>query len=124
MRHKCLIKLVLAVGLLMLYGVSCAAEVKPADKVKVFVSIDPVAYFVKRVAGPLADVSVFVGPGQEPHTFEPTPKLITKLSEAQALFKIGFPFEEALIKKAGFTCKDLKVVDLEQGIKMLPTLTV
>ncbi|MFH0959776.1 MAG: zinc ABC transporter substrate-binding protein [Pseudomonadota bacterium] len=119
MSSKCLIRLVLAVMLVMLYGVACAAE-KPNDKIKVFVSIDPVAYFVKRVAGPLADVSVLVGPGQEPHTFEPTPKLITKLADAQVLFKIGFPFEEALIKKAGSTFKDLKVVDLQQGIKMRP----
>ena len=100
MSSKCLIRLALAVGLVLLYGVACAAEVKPTDKIKVFVSIDPVAYFVKRVAGPLADVNVLIGPGQDPHTFEPTPKLIAKLADAQVLFKIGFPFEEALIKKA------------------------
>ena len=117
---KCLIRLVLAVMLAMSYGVASAEEVKPTDKIKVFVSIDPVAYFVKRVAGPLADVNVLIGPGQDPHTFEPTPKLIAKLADAQVLFKMGFPFEEALIKKAGSTFKDLKVVDLQQGIKMRP----
>jgi zinc transport system substrate-binding protein len=61
---------------------------------------------------------VLVGPGQEPHTFEPTPKLVAKLADAQVLFKIGFPFEEALIRKSGSTFKNLKVVDLQQGIKM------
>ena len=100
------------------FGLASAAEVKPADKINVFVSIEPVAYFVKRVAGPLADVNVLVGPGQEPHTFEPTPKLVAKLAEAKVLFKMGFPFEETLIKKAGSTFKNLKVVDLQQGIKM------
>ena len=118
MSSKCLMRLVLAVMLVMSYGVACAAEVKPTDKIKAFVSIDPVAYFVKRVAGPLADVNVLIGPGQDPHTFEPTPKLIAKLADAQVLFKIGFPFEEALIKKAGSTFKDLKIVDLQQGIKL------
>ena len=43
MSSKCLIRLVPAVRLAMLYGVACAAEVKPTDKIKVFVSIDPVA---------------------------------------------------------------------------------
>ena len=100
------------------FGLACAAEGKPPLKPNVFVSIEPVEYFVKRVAGPLADVSVLVGPGQEPHTFEPTPKLVAKLADAQVLFKIGFPFEEALIRKAGSTFKNLKVVDLQQGIKM------
>ncbi len=100
------------------FGLVSAAEVKHNDKINVFVSIDPVAYFVKRVAGPLSDVNVIVGPGQEPHTFEPTPRLVAKLADARVLFKIGFPFEEALIKKAGSTFKNLNVVDLQQGIKM------
>ncbi|MHB8203735.1 MAG: metal ABC transporter solute-binding protein, Zn/Mn family [Desulfomonilaceae bacterium] len=100
------------------FGLASAAEVKTPEKPNVFVSIEPIEYFVKRVAGPLADVSVLVGPGQEPHTFEPTPKLVAKLADAQVLFKIGFPFEEALIRKVGSTFKNLKVVDLQQGIKM------
>ena len=32
---------------------------------------------------PQREVSVLVGPGQDPHTFEPTPKLMTKLADAQ-----------------------------------------
>ena len=69
------------------FGLVSAAEVKHNDKIDVFVSIDPVAYFVKRVAGPLADVNVLVGPGQEPHTFEPTPKLVAKLAERAGAFQ-------------------------------------
>ncbi|MCL5125235.1 MAG: zinc ABC transporter substrate-binding protein [Deltaproteobacteria bacterium] len=100
------------------YGFPARSEVNPPEKANVFASIEPVAYFVKRVAGPLADINVLVGPGQEPHTFEPTPKLIAKLSDAQVLFKIGFPFEETLVKKAGSTFGKLQVVDLQQGIKL------
>jgi zinc transport system substrate-binding protein len=115
-----LIIAVLTASLSLFYGLACAQEVKTAEKIKVFVSIEPVAYFVKRVAGPLVEVNTLVGSGQDPHTFEPTPKLITKLADAQALFKVGFPFEEVLIRKAGSTFRDLKVVDLQQGIKMRP----
>ncbi|MGC8604506.1 MAG: metal ABC transporter substrate-binding protein, partial [Desulfomonilaceae bacterium] len=100
------------------FGLAFAEEAKTKDKITVFVSIEPIAYFVKRVAGPLVNVDVLVGPGQEPHTFEPTPKLVTKLASAQALFKIGFPFEEELVKKAGSTFGNLKIVDLQQGIKL------
>ncbi len=113
-----LVILSLTVLLGIWFGVASAAEVAAPKKPDVFVSIEPVEYFVKRVAGPLVDVNVLVGPGQEPHTFEPTPKLVAKLSDAQVLFKIGFPFEGALIAKAGSTFKNLKVVDLQQGIKM------
>jgi zinc transport system substrate-binding protein len=91
---------------------------KPAGKVKAFVSILPVAYFVERVGGSNVEVSVLVGPGQDPHTFDPTPKLMTKLANARVLFKVGFPFEEMLIKKVGSGFKNVEVVDLQQGIKL------
>jgi zinc transport system substrate-binding protein len=94
------------------------AEVKPSDKVKVFASILPMAYFVERVGGPNVEVSVLVGPGQDPHTFEPTPKIMTRMAGARVLFKMGFPFEESLIKKIGSTFKNLEVVDLQKGIKL------
>jgi zinc transport system substrate-binding protein len=99
-------------------GVPAHSQEKLAGKVKAFVSILPVAYFVERVGGPNVEVSVLVGPGQDPHTFEPTPKLMTKLANARVLFKMGFPFEETLIKKVGSSFKNVEVVDLQQGIKL------
>ncbi len=90
----------------------------PGSKVKAFVSILPIAYFVERVGGPNVEVSVLVGPGQDPHTFELTPRLVAKLANARLLYKIGFPFEETIIKKIGSTFKNVEVVDLQQGIKV------
>jgi len=99
-------------------GLPADAQVKPPEKVKVFVSLVPIAYFVERVGGPDVEVGVLVGPGQDPHTFEPTPRLISKLADARILFKMGFPFEETLIKKLESTFKKLEVVDLQQGIRL------
>jgi zinc transport system substrate-binding protein len=111
----------IALMLIVLWGsFSANARGNSPDKVKVFVSIAPAAYFVERVGSHYVDVSVLVGPGQDPHTFEPTPKLMTKLADARVLFEMGFPFERALIKKVGSTFKNLKVVDLQQGIKLRP----
>lgn len=113
--------LILLSLLLSLWGGSTAnAQDKPADKIKAFVSILPIAYFVERVGGPNVEVSVLVGPGQDPHTFDPTPKVMAKLADSKVLFKMGFPFEETLIKKIGSTFKNLQVVDLQQGIKLRP----
>jgi zinc transport system substrate-binding protein len=113
----------IAIAILLVFvalcaGVSANAQEKPAGRVKAFVSILPAAYFVERVGGPNVEVSVLVGPGQDPHTFEPTPKLMTKLADAKVLFKMGFPFEETLIKKVGSGFKNVEVVDLQQGIKL------
>lgn len=101
-------------------GFPAHAADKPDGKVKVFVSILPVAYFVERVGGPNVEVNVLVGPGQDPHSFEPTPRLMTKLAEARVLYKMGFPFEENLIKKIGSAFKNIEVVDLQQGIQLRP----
>lgn len=87
-------------------------------KIDVFVSLLPTGYFVDRIGGPYVNTNVLVGPGQDPHTFEPTPKLMARLSDARVLFKMGFPFEESLIKKIGSMFKNLKVVDLQKGIEL------
>jgi zinc transport system substrate-binding protein len=99
-------------------GLSVNAADSPDGKIEAFVSLLPMAYFVERVGGPNVEVRVLVGPGQDPHTFEPTPGLMAKLANARVLFKMGFPFEETIIKKVGSTFKNVQVVDLQQGIRL------
>lgn len=111
----------LLMPLLLVLVLACTpanAGTESSAKVRAFATILPIAYFVERVGGPNVEVSVLVGPGQDPHTFEPTPRLVAKLSDAQVLFKIGFPFEETLIKKIGSTFKNVWVVDVQEGITL------
>ena len=89
-----------------------------APKIRAFVSILPQSYFVQRVGGEHVQVSVMVGPGQEPHTFEVTPRQMADLSDAQVYFTIGMPFETVLVKKIKGSIPNLKVVDTRQGVKM------
>ncbi len=110
--------LILPALVLILAAPFANADDKPAGKIKVFVGINPIAYSVERVGGPNVEVTVLVGPGQDPHTFDPTPRVVAKLANARILFKMGFPFEETLIQKVGSTFKNLEVVDLQQGIKL------
>lgn len=99
-------------------GIPVQAQATSTGKVSAFASILPVASFVQRVGGDRVDVTVLVGAGQDPHTFDPSPQLMAKLAHAQVLFKIGFPFEEALTKKIGSTFKNVEVVDLQKGIAL------
>lgn len=101
-------------------GLSFCGEGGAGGKVNVFVGIEPIAYFVERVGGPLVQVSVLVGPGQDPHTFEPTPKLMAKLARAKVFFNLGFPFEETLVKKLGATFKNAEIVNIQKGIELRP----
>jgi len=110
--------------LLALIASSCRKESPstPAapSRIRSVVSVLPQAYFVKRIAGADAHVEVLVGPGQDPHTFEPTPQQMAGLSEAAVYFRIAMPFEPPLIAKLASINKNLRVVDTTEGITLLP----
>ena len=96
------------------YGHAAAAPIS------VFVSILPEKYFVERVGGSHVDVSVMVGPGQEPETYEPTPKQMTALSGARVYFRIEVPFETVWMAKIRAANPGMLVVDLAEDIKKRP----
>jgi zinc transport system substrate-binding protein len=88
-----------------------------ARPISVFVSILPQKYFVERIAGCQADVSVMVGPGDSPETYEPTPRQIAALSEARVYFQIGVPFERVWMTRLRAANPAMLVVDITVGIQ-------
>jgi zinc transport system substrate-binding protein len=91
-------------------------------KMTVFVTVLPQAYLAERIAGRHARVEVLVGPGQDPHTFEPAPKLMAMLAGAKLYFTVGMPFEEALCRKLGSAgaAAGPRIVDVRKGMQLLP----
>jgi len=89
-----------------------------SQPLKVFVSILPQAYFVERIGGPNVEVNVMVGPGQDVHTYEPTPKKMIELAQAKVFFLTGVPFEARIAKKLGSAFKNLEMVDTTKGLKL------
>jgi zinc transport system substrate-binding protein len=87
-------------------------------KIKVSVSILPQAYFVERIGGQYVETYVLVGPGQSPHSYEPTPKQLAQLAKSQIYFRVGTPFENTLIPKISNIFKDLVIVDTRKGINL------
>jgi zinc transport system substrate-binding protein len=100
-------------------GDSARADDPSAAPVRVFVSILPQADFVKRIAGDRAQVDVLVGPGQSHHTYEPTPRQVTRLVESAAYFRIGVPFERALCDRIARAAPNLLMVDTSRGVSFL-----
>lgn len=86
-------------------------------KSKIFVSILPQRYLVQRIAGDYADVEVLIPPGMSPHTFEPTPQLMARLTRSSILFAIGVSFEKALITRLKSVAPNLKIVQTDENIK-------
>jgi ABC-type Zn uptake system ZnuABC Zn-binding protein ZnuA len=72
-RNKTLTTLV--IFLMFLLGMSGCSSTQPTlepshDKVKVFVSLLPQAYFAEKVGGDHVQVDVLIPPGADPHTYE------------------------------------------------------
>lgn len=91
-----------------------------AAPVKVMVSILPQQYFVERIGGDRVEVQTLVQPGHDPHVFEPSPRQLVFLSEADLFFRIGMEFEEGLLPRIQSVVPDLTVVDLRDGIDLMP----
>lgn len=108
--------------LVLALGLALAAPARPAlaQPRVLAVGIAPVGYLLQRLAGPQASLRVLVGPGQNPHTFEPTPRQSAALAQATAYFKLGLPFEETLLAKLQAANPGLKVVDITKGIELAP----
>lgn len=78
---------------LYLWPALCAAAAPGG--LRVYVSIEPLQYFVERVAGPRGDVAVLVEAGKRPETYEPTPRQVGALAGADVFFGVGLPLEAA-----------------------------
>ena len=90
----------------------------PGDRIKVAATIAPLADLVKAVGGDRVDVTVVVPPGAEPHTFEPTPSLMMKLSQADLYVMNGAGLEfwmDQLLQSSG----NLRIVDSSLGVELL-----
>jgi len=87
-----------------------------AGLIRVFVSIPPQRYFVKRVGGEHVAISVLLRPGQSPATYDPTPKQMVELAAAQVYFRIGVPFEKQVVAKVAAALGELCIVDTREGI--------
>jgi zinc transport system substrate-binding protein len=102
------------------HRVSGAASGGGGEKIIVFVSILPQAYFAERIGGERVDVHVMVGPGQSPATYEPLPKQMTALSEADLYFRIGVPFETVWMDRIRAAGEKIKIADTREGIPLMP----
>jgi zinc transport system substrate-binding protein len=100
--------------IVQLHSLTCVGE-----KLPVIVSIFPVGDMVQQVGGEHVDVTFMLPPGASPHTFEPRPSLVKKISSARIFFMIGAGLEfwaEKFISQAG---PHLTTVVLSKGVSLI-----
>jgi len=88
-------------------------------KTRIFVTVPPQAYLAKRIGGDAVEVHTLVGKGQDPHTFEPTPRQAAALAGASLFFTVDIPFEKQLVAKVAANNRNLRIVDSARGIVRL-----
>lgn len=113
-RHAVLIA---AISCLAAVSRAQAAGTQAAQAGTVVVSILPQAYFVERIGGGDFRATVLVGPGQSPHSYEPTPRQMADLARASIWLTIGAEFEKGILPKARSLYPALLIVDSTVGVK-------
>lgn len=86
---------------------------------EVFVSIGPQKWLVESVGKELVQVEVLVKKGQNPHSFEPTPRQVAALSRAKIWFTLNMEFEQQLVRKVRAVAPGLLIVDMTEHVEKL-----
>lgn len=116
-------KVILILGALLI--ISACASIQTGtdiqnDVIVVVVSILPQAYFVERIAGDLAEISVMVGSGDDPHSYEPSPNQMKMISQADVYLSIGVEFEDVWLPRFRSATPSLVVRDISVGVSRIP----
>ena len=100
-----------------------AIQLQPSEclgeKILVIASIFPVADMVKQVGGMYVDVTTVIPPGASPHTYEPKPSLLKKISKARVFFMIGAGLELWAGKFVRLSKNQINTVELSEGISLI-----
>ncbi len=91
-----------------------------AAQLSVFVSVLPQKMMVERIGGKHVQVSVMVGKGFNPAFYQPTPRQIGALANAELYLRTGVPFENSWLPRFQSANPQMQVVDLRDGIELMP----
>ena len=86
-----------------------------AAPLPVSVTVLPLQTMVEKIGGDLVSVSAMVQPGDDPHTYSPSPQQITRLVHSRLYLRAGLPFEEIWMERIHSANPEMVIVDLRQG---------
>jgi len=113
-RYFCCILFILIVS-----TTACISEEDQSDKIGIVVSIPPYSEWAMAVGGEMVNVTILVPEGQSPHTYEPTPEQMIKVSKARIWIKngVGLEFWADKIVESN---SDLDIVDISKDVDLIP----
>ena len=88
-------------------------------QLNIVVSIAPQQTFVEKIGKEKVSVSTMVKPGSDPHSYEPKPSQMLAISKADIYFPIKIEFENAWLARFKEQNKNMKMVDMTEGITFI-----
>lgn len=115
MKKRVCVMLALILCLTCLYA--CTNNEKTEnEKLTVVATLFPQYDFAREIAGEYADITLLLLPGVESHAFEPTPKDIIKINEADVFLYTGEYMESWAHDIIESIESDVLIVDVSKGI--------
>lgn len=87
----------------------------------VFATVVPLATFVERIGGDQVRVQPMVRAGQNPHTYDPTPRQVAALADADLYVRVGMSLEDAWLPRIRATNPRMQIVDARDGLPLRQT---
>lgn len=72
------------------------ARLRPGERSRVVATTAIVGDVVRQVAGDAVELTILMGPGQDPHSYQPTPMDLAAIEKAHIVFINGLGLEEGL----------------------------
>lgn len=90
------------------------------DRLRVYASIFPLYDFARNIGRDKIQLELLIPPGAEPHSWEPPPKLVARIQEADVFIYNGAGLEPWVDKlRESLTNSGLLVVNASEGIRLL-----
>ena len=112
--------IVLACAALLFVGCKERGEGKPVVGLQVVTTLFPLYDFARTIGGDKAQVTMLLPPGVEPHTFEPRPEDMIRISRAGLFIytnKYMEPWAEKIV--SGIDSRTLRIVNAGERVRYL-----
>jgi zinc transport system substrate-binding protein len=84
---------------------------------KLVASVAPQAYLLNKLKSENSTITVVIRPGQNPTTWDPSPRQMQEIVSADIMFPIGVPFEHIWLPRLRQRAPELVIADTLAGIE-------
>jgi zinc/manganese transport system substrate-binding protein len=96
-----------------------AARLEAGEKLDVAASTSIIGDVVSQIGGEHINLTVLMGPGQDPHNYEPAAANIAQLQQAAVLFMNGLDFEQRMLPTISSLQGEVPIVYVSDGVETL-----